>query len=329
MFSEDDDLLSMTPKQRYDRAAARLLTQAAERFELCIKYARRLRDLGYDVDAAYVNSFFPWVSSWADGLIKIGQLQHRLGFRRMSRRDYLEWSRTMNIPRAVMLDTIRTSAHNIPKATPFIGGYVSGSGSVPWTETEWAMFPGSRHVRIYQDPSHTLDPHSWDAIDLESGAFNAAQAAQEHKRHVDAGIQWTTIYATRTNLALATKAIKALGEEYWNGHVCYWLADWNLDQEQASALIGTFVEGATCVAVQWASPSSNPHSVVPGGSYLLAQANIDVSVVDAGWIPSVKFTNPNPPAPAPTVEHGEVVTQDSHGNYVGHEVSSTDGTHWQ
>ena len=51
-------------------------------------------------------------------------------------------------------------------------------------------------------------------------------------------------------------------------------------------------------AVQWASPSSNPGTLVPGTGLTLTQANCDLSVADKSW-PSV----PPPPlhtsAPAP------------------------------
>lgn len=319
----------MTPKQRYDRAAAGMLAQVARRRRIAAKMWRRARNLGYDVTVEDVMDSFPWYSAWDSGLIRTGQLVNRLGLRKMSRADYLEWSKTMNIPRVVMLDTVGTAAHNIPAATPYIGGYVSGTGVVPWTASDWALFPHARHNRIYQMPGENVDPHAWDTIDMETGAFSADQAAQEHKRHVDAGIRFTNLYATRTNLAAGVTAIKALGGDYFIGHVTCTLADWNLNEEEAAALIGTFVEGVTCVSVQWASPESNPNTIVPGGSYTLSQANIDINVVDGNWIPGVSFTGFTPPTVAPPVQHGEVVTQDSRGNYVGHDVSSTDGTHWQ
>ena len=290
---------------------------------------RRARNIGWDVDTEMVLDNFPWFDAWARRLIPVGHLVGRVGLKRMSRADYLEWSRTMTITKVVMLDTVGTAAHNIPKATPYVAGYMSGSGAVPWGGSEWAMFPESRKVRILQDPNDNVDPHIWDAIDMEYRALTAADTAAEVKRRVDAGIEWTTVYATRTNLALVTAAVKGLGGSYWNGHVNYWLADWNLDEEEASAIVGTFVEGATCIGVQWASPSSNPNTVVPGGSATLVQANIDISVVDGSWIPSGGWGTPPPPVAPPAVEHGILVTEDSHGALTERPVSSTDDTHWQ
>ena len=327
--SELDEEFAKTPKQRYDAAAAKLLVRIAERRAIALKYVRRARDMGWDVDLAKVVDSFPWFDAWGNRLIPFGHVVSRAGLRKMSRSDYLEWSKTMNIPKVVMLDTVGTAAANIPKATPYVGGYVSGSGVVPWSAGDWALFPGSRKVRIEQDPGANPDPHSYDAMDMEYRALTAGEVAADHKRRVDAGIEWSTVYATRSNLVLVTQAIKALGGHYWDGHVNYWLADWNLDEEQAAALIGTMVEGASCVAVQWASPTSNPNTPVPGGSHTLAQSNVDISVVDGNWIPSGTFSGVTVPPVAPPVEHGILVTEDSHGSLVEKNVSSTDDTHWQ
>lgn len=234
----------------------------------------------------------------------------------------------MTIPKDVMLDTVGTASQHIPTVTPYIGGYVSGSGSVPWSQADWDRFPNSRHNRILQHANTGLDPHSWDSVDMETNALTAAEVAAEHKRHVDAGIEWTNVYATRTNFALAVSAIKGLGSHYWDGHVTLWLADWNLDEEQAVALIGTFIEGATCIGVQWASPTSNPNTLVPGGTATLVQANIDISVVDGTWVPSVSFDLAPPPVVHPATEHAILVTDDGHGNLTEKSVSSTDDTHW-
>lgn len=329
LSSEDDDLITKTPKQRYDAYLAKMNRELDELRRQATKYVRRARDRGYDVDVDTVLYHYPWFHAWANGFVAFGHVISRTGIRRMSRADYVEWSKTMNVPKVVMLDTVGTSAAHIPAGTPYVGGYVSGTGVVPWSAAEWALFPHARKNRIYQWPNMSLDPHSWDTLDVENNAVTPAEAAQEHKLSVDAGIRFTNIYGTRTSIAATVNAIKALGGDYFIGHVTCTLADWNLDEEEAAAIVGTFVEGVTCVGVQWASPESNPNTTVPGSTLTLAQSNIDINVVDGNWIPGVSFTGFTPPAAPPTVEHGEVVTQDSHGNYVGHDVTSTDGTHWQ
>jgi hypothetical protein len=249
--------------------------------------------------------------------------------KKMSRAAYMEWSTPVSDAVAVMLDTVGTSAANIPGATKYVGGYITGSGAVPWSAGDWALFPNARKVRIYQNPGQGMALEAWDVIDLENGAFTVAEAVAETKRRVDAGITWTYIYATRSNLAAFTAALKAEGTHYWNGHVMYWLADWNLNEAEAAALIGTFVEGATCIGVQWASPTSNPNTVVPGGSHTLAQANVDISVVDANWMPSSAPAPVTPPVPTAVTHHAELVEDDGHGSFTAKPVSSTDDTHWQ
>jgi hypothetical protein len=249
--------------------------------------------------------------------------------RRMTRVQYAEWIEHMSIPKVVMLDTIGTCAANIPAETPFIGAYASGTGVVPWTTHDLSLFPKARVFRIYQNGGAPLTVDEWDILDVENRAFTPAEAAAEVKKRVDADIVWTTIYASRATLKATNAAIQALGEHYWNGHVNCWLADWNLNEEQAAALIDTLVEGCTCVAVQWASPSSNPNSPIPGGSHTLAQANIDISVANGNWVPSKRPEVTPPPTPEPVTHHGELITDDGHGGFTSKPVSSTDDTHWQ
>lgn len=329
MSSESDPYFQTTPKQRYDAAIAKLNIKQAERQRVCVTYANRLRNRGFDVTPEWVSDRFTWVDTWANRLIGIGHLVNRTGMRRMTRVQYAEWMETMSIPKAVMLDTIGTCAANIPASTPYVGGYVTGSGAVPWSAAEWSMHPHARHVRIDQHASQSIPVNGWDALDMETNALTASEVAQKVKARVDAEIVWTTVYATRSNLALCTAAIKGLGEHYFTGHVNYWLADWNLDEEEAAALIGTFVSDVSVVAVQWASPTSNPNTVVPGGSHVLSQANLDISVVNANWIPSGPFPVTAPAPVAKAVDHGELITSDPTGHMSARPVSSTDDTHWQ
>lgn len=326
---ESDEWFQTTPKQRYDAAMAKLNVKAARHNELCTLYSNRLRNRGFDASPEFVNDHFPYVEAWANRLVPMGHLIKRTGLKRMMRGQYAEWIRIVEIPKVVQLDTVRTTAQHIPAATPNVGGYVSGSGVVPWTQAEWDMFPHARKFRIYQATGVTPYPHSYDIIDIENAAATPQSAAQDTKLRVDAGIEWTTWYATEANAAATVNALKSLGEQYFIGHVNLQLADWNLNEEQAAALIGTFVAGITVVSVQWASPESNPNTIVPGGSLTLGQANVDISVSDGNWIPSGPFSGVTPPAPVPVTEHGELITEDSAHGLVARPVSSTDDIHWQ
>lgn len=235
----------------------------------------------------------------------------------------------MTVASSVMLDTIGATAHNIPQSTHYVAGYVSGLDDVPWTQAQFDSFPTIRKVRIWQGAGIKPSLQAYDVIDVETGAVTPAMAAQAVHDRVQAGIPWTTVYATESNLALVTTEIKKFGEAIWNGHVNYWLANWNLNEAEAIALLDTYIHGGSCVAVQWASPASNPNTVVPGGSQTLSQANIDISAVDANWVPSGGFGPTPPPVPPPVTYNGVLVTVDTQGNFISRAVTSHDDVNWQ
>ena len=78
---------------------------------------------------------------------------------------------------------------------------------------------------------------------------------------------------------------------WYYGHVDCWLSNWNLNEAEAAALIGTEIHGMTCRAVQWANPTYNAATLVPGSLLTLADAQVDLSVMDASWLAA-----PKPPA---------------------------------
>jgi hypothetical protein len=235
----------------------------------------------------------------------------------------------MAVATSVMLDTIGANAANIPLTTYYVAGYVSGLGDVPWSQAQFDRFPTIRKVRIWQGAGVKPSLQAYDVIDVESGAVTPQEAAQAVKDRVTAGIQWTTVYGSDSVLAQVTAEIQKFGNAVWNGHVNYFLADWNLNEAEAAALLDTHIHGASCVAVQWASPSSNPNTVVPGGSQTLSQANIDISVVDTNWVPSGGFGPTPVPIPPPPTFHGVLVTTDGTGSFVARQVVSHDDINWQ
>ena len=196
----------------------------------------------------------------------------------------------------VMIDAIRINAHNIPRATPKVAGYVTGTGAVPWTATQWNYFPHAGHVRIDQSPS--LDVFAAghaDVADVESQAGTVGSFVNAVRARVAAGPaeHWSTIYGTDATIAAASASLQAAGPHGWYyGRVDCWLADWNLNEAEAAALIGRQIHGLTCRAVQWASPGSNPGTIVPGGALTLTQAQVDLSVAEATWHPAPSSTPP-------------------------------------
>jgi hypothetical protein len=197
----------------------------------------------------------------------------------------------------VMIDAIRVNAHNIPRSTPKVAGYVTGTGAVPWTATQWDNFPHAGHVRIDQSPPlAAFSAGQADVADVEPFAGTIASFVAAVRARIAAGAseRWSTIYGTDATIAAAATQLQGAGPHGWYyGHVDCWLADWNLDEDEAVALIGRQIHGLTCRAVQWASPTSNPGTVVPGGTLTLAQAQVDLSVAAATWHPAPSV----PPSP--------------------------------
>ena len=221
----------------------------------------------------------------------------------------------------IMIDTIGASAHNIPDRTPRVAGYVTGVGDVPWSAAGWRRFPAANQVRIAQAPG--TDPVDADVLDVETGAATPADARRWVNNRIGNGYTWSTIYGSASTLAAVRDALIAAGPPgWWYGHVYSWLAGWSLSEEQAVRVLGTEVAGMTCVAVQWASPASNPGTLVPGGNgATLAQANVDLSVCDASWRPALERPVP---APAPAIQAGYLVTG-TPGHFAGRIVTSADG----
>lgn len=255
---------------------------------------------GLATDRDRVARNLAWYRRWYRGHISLGQLINRTG---VKMRPKVTMQRRVDMTSdgtTVMVDTIHDSVGHVPTGLHYVGGYVSGTPDIKWTPEDWSRFPESRHIRIFQGHGDMPDLHSFDAIDVESGAVTPAEAASIVRTRVMAGIPWTHIYGTDAVLETVSEAIRAYGQSIWNGHVSCWLADWNLDESEATAKIGTRIHGMTCVAVQWASPSSNPHTLIPGTQLTLREANCDLSVVDATWIPSGGWGLPPKPVTPPT-----------------------------
>lgn len=224
------------------------------------------------------------------------------------------------------LDATHAEAHNVPHGTMVVYGYVSGTPDILWTPSDWGMFPGSRMVRTWQGYGGWVPPGAYDECDMERGALQPADVQHILTARVTAGYQWTTFYGGRDYLAAIAAEARKLPPQLWDGHANCRLADWSLDEAHAAALVGTEVEGMTCVAVQWASDTSNPNTRVPGGTTTLSQTPMDINVVDVAWRPSIAQPQPPTPQPPPPVA-GALVMYDPHNGYTLRTVHSTDAEH--
>lgn len=245
---------------------------------------------------------------------------------------------------AVMPDFTHSAVDNVPDYAAYthVAGYTSGTNDIVWTTQDWDKYPNLVHIRIEQGYGTNIpNMADYDVLDIEQGAWTPVTAAAEVKRRVEGGYMWTTLYGSEGTLESTATLIKAMGDAVWIGHVDCVLANWNLDQAQAAALVGKQVAGMTCRAVQWASPASNPKTLLPGTSLTLSQANVDLNVVDVNWkpvvvprgtvtppvvVPPPVVTPPVKPIEPPVVLNGAgIVVWEAGGVLHNREVVSSDG----
>ena len=95
-------------------------------------------------------------------------------------------------------------------------------------------------------------------------------------------------YTFLANLAAAKAAVARTGK---GANVKWFVADWNLSEAGALDYLGTHPD---TVAVQWASPTSNPNLVVPGtGGRTVRSLNVDLSVGKLDfWLPTAPKPKP-------------------------------------
>lgn len=152
----------------------------------------------------------------------------------------------------------------VPSWMP-VAYYVTGNGPQA-NHFQIENFTGG-FVRIDQQPGFGV-PFWSDEADVEPGAKSNDDAAAWCKAR--AAIGWTSrLYTSSTNLDALRSACSGITGVY------YRIANWSLNEVEAEAQIIGDVYG-----VQWASPSSNPTTLVPGTERTLAEANVDLSIVN-------------------------------------------------
>jgi hypothetical protein len=182
----------------------------------------------------------------------------------------------MTATTCVMIDAMGVNSDNIPAETEKVGAYVTGSGGVPWTDAELTRF-GARAVTINQLPQ---DPGDVAAMvcDSESGAATIADTVGWAQDRQSAGHR-PAVYVQESNLtalidALITGDVKTAD---------IWLANWNLSEAEATIEVENATGPFPIMAVQFASPSSNPNTFVPGSNKTLSQAQVDLSIANVNW----------------------------------------------
>lgn len=176
-----------------------------------------------------------------------------------------------------MVDVTSGSLPHIPRNMERhrvkLAGYTTGTPDIRWTAEDWRTHSAAV-VRI--DQSAGTDPRSGNVKDIERGASTIAEAIQWAKNRRNLNLH-STFYISAGMLVECENAVQAAGLADW---VTYWVADWSLSRERAIQELGGRI-----VAIQYASPGTNPGTVIPGTRLTLHEANADLSVTVANWNP--------------------------------------------
>jgi hypothetical protein len=193
----------------------------------------------------------------------------------------------MTIATVTVCDAVRANVGHLPKGPA--AGYSTGTGIVPWGAAEWKAHPGA--VRICQDPGAT-DPTA-DVLDVEAGAATigvAARWAEAAAANVNTGKRPGQRHpAVYMSLSMVTPVVNALIHGGIAEGVSLWVANWNLTEAEAAALVVHAGGPFPIIGVQYRN----------AGTY-------DVSVFSRPWLDAVS----GDPAvrPAGFTGHGEYVT---------------------
>ena len=192
----------------------------------------------------------------------------------------------------VMIDAIHANVGNVPASTPKVAGYVTGTPDIRWTHQDWQRFPRAGTLRIDQSPGlaeYASNAASVADIEPGAGTVGAFVTASQSRLRLHR-LLW--FYGTQSVISQVSAALTAAGIPL--SECGAWLANWNLSEAEADAALGTAIAGIRLVGVQWASPTSNPGTKVPGSNLTLAQAQVDLSVTVPSWF----ATHTLPPARA-------------------------------
>jgi len=205
-----------------------------------------------------------------------------------------------------MLDVTHGSLPRVPsKLRIKRAGYTTGSPDIKWTSEDWSHNPDAV---VHIDQSASTSPTSGNVKDVERGAATIVEAGIWAHSRARLGMR-STIYLSSSNLEEMEREIAK--QPGLADFVSYWLANWNLSRAEAVNELGGRI-----VAIQYASPGSNPHTVIPGSNVTLAESNVDLSVTLNSWMPLPKpakkrFHIPKPKRP--TKPHPKVIGGTSGG----------------
>ena len=172
-----------------------------------------------------------------------------------------------------MVDTVSSSVHNLPTNLEKVAGYATGTPDIKWDSSDWDRFRDAAKVPINQ--TNTVIP-SIPVVDAEPGAMQIPTVVDSVRVRKGLGKR-TTVYLPDSWLVECEKALSDAGLSDWAD---YGIANWNLSREEAINELGGRI-----VWVQYASPTSNPDTFIPGTKLTLREANADLSVTVDSWFP--------------------------------------------
>lgn len=203
-----------------------------------------------------------------------------------------------------MVDAMGVDSGNIPAGVKRVAIYLTGSGGIAWTSADVERLKRNDSavqtiIRIDQSNS-VLNIPNYLVKDIEPGASSIGVAVEEAKKRAAVGLHGA-LYSDRHDFPVVRAAVEAAGIQPFIG---YWIADPSLDREQAIQLL---LSDDSIKAVQWAWPTTNPHTLIPGSKRTLAEANVDLSVTRADWpAPLPKAAKKKLPKPKPPKIHPKV-----------------------
>lgn len=182
------------------------------------------------------------------------------------------------------IDTIDAQVHFLSPGVPVIWPYITGTTQRPeieWEAADLALFPHSMLYKLDQGFGDQGNRARWfrcHEFDLESGAWTIPELVKAIEARNQ--IMWSTrVYASVGPWQALLGALAASGV---SARSLYWReANWSLTEAQARGLLSV-----VRYAIQWASPSSNPLTLIPGTSTTLGEAGADLNVIrlsDTGW----------------------------------------------
>jgi hypothetical protein len=186
-----------------------------------------------------------------------------------------------------MFDTIGADAGNIPAGAMKAAGYITGTPDIIWPQSAWDRLTRAGKVRVDQtELGNVFAAGAADVYDMERYAGTPARFAQAAAERYHRG-EPSCGYGSRGPLeqvAGLLDQVPGMPADWWRGHVDCWLADWSLSLAEATGLVSTLqFGGLRTVAVQWATPTSNPNTTAGTGT--LKSLNLDLSVALASWFP--------------------------------------------